>query len=137
MTPVPSLMRGGGEGEREWEGEGRVCLARFLSSASTHRWSRSSCSKILRTSSSCLSFSSNPLTYSSRFSLASFIAFSSSAVYGSISLSSEMLDSVEGEVWVDLSTMVGLEETMVRETVRSEKDMVEMGDVRDKVVKGR
>ena len=138
MIPVvPSSIRGGGEGEREWEGDGRVCLARSLSSASTRRSSRLSCSKILQTSSLCLCASSSLCTYLSMFLLASFIAISSSAVQGSTSLSSEMLNSVEGVVWVDLSTMVGLEETMVRETVCSEEDMMEVGKMRKEVVKSR
>ena len=97
----------GGEEGRDCAGEGSVCLARSLSSASTRLSSRSSCSKILRTSSSCLSASSSLCTYSSKSSLASFITISSSAVQGSTSLSSETLDSVEGVVWVDSSTMVG------------------------------
>ena len=65
------------------------------------------------------------------------MAASSSAVQGSTSLSSEMLDSVEGVVWVDSSTIVGREETMVRETVCSEEDMVEMGEVREEFVESR
>ena len=65
------------------------------------------------------------------------MANSSSAVQGSTSLSSETLDSVEGVVWVDSSTMVGSEDTIVRETVCSEEDMVEMGKVREEVVESR
>ena len=71
------------------------------------------------------------------FLLASFIAISSSAVQRSTSLSSEMLDSVEGVVWVDVLTMVGLEDTTVREMVCSEEDMMQVGKVREEVVENR
>ena len=71
------------------------------------------------------------------FLLASFIAISSSAVQGSTSLSSEMSDSVEGVVWVDALTMVGLEDTTVREMVCSEEDMMQVGKVREEVVENR
>ena len=43
----------------------------------------------------------------------------------------------DGVVWVDSSTKVGLEETMVRETVCSEEDMVQVGEVREEVIKSR
>ena len=48
-----------------------------------------------------------------------------------------MLDSVEGVVWVDVLTMVGLEDTTVREMVCSEEDMMQVGKVREEVVENR
>ena len=97
MTPVvPSWKRGGGEGERG--GDGRSCLARVLSSSSTRCSSCSFCSRILLTSSSCLSILSCSHTYLSMFLLALFIAISLSVVQGSTFLSSGMSDSVEGVV---------------------------------------
>ena len=47
-----------------------------------------------------------------------------------------MLDLVEGVVWVDSLTIVGLDETTVRETVWSEEDMMKLGKVGEEVVKG-